>query len=66
MRMRLAEDAFRRRAFGIVVDGDPGLLQRERHIGLRHTEDRNSGGGIFDEEIEERVQGIFVPRLRDL
>ena len=63
--MRLAENSFGRGAFGIVVDGDPGLLQGERDIGLRHAEDGDFAGGIFDEKVEERVHGIFVPQLRD-
>ena len=43
VRMRLAENSFGRCAFGIVVDGDPGLLQSKGHVGLRHAEDGDFG-----------------------
>ena len=64
--MGLAENSLRGRAFGIVVDGNPRLLQRQGHIGLRHSEDRNAGRWVLNQEIEQRIDRIFVPQLGNL
>ena len=62
MRMLLAQDAVRRGAFRVVADRDPGLLERQHDIRLRHHENRDRGEGlVLDEQIEDRVDGIFVP-----
>src|SRR5579862_2163186 len=66
MRMRLAENPFGGRAFGIVVDGDPRLLQSESDVRLRHAEDGDFTGWICNEQVEESVHGIFVAGLRNL
>jgi len=50
--MLLARMAFRAMCRRIVVNGDPGLLQRKRDIGYETCEDGTPVGGIFDKEIE--------------
>ena len=66
VRMLLAEQAVGRRALRIVAHADPRLLQRQPHVRLGHAEHSNlSGGVVFDQEIEDGIEGVFIPELRD-
>src|SRR5262249_22666771 len=67
MRMFLAEQAVRGRALRVVVNGNPRLLESQRDIGLRHAKDSNvSVSVVLDEKIEDGVDRVFVPYLRDV
>src|SRR5260370_3113835 len=67
MWMFLSEDAVGRSAGGIVIDRNPGLLEREGNVRLRHAKDGDgSKRMIFDEKVEESVHGVLVPEFRDL
>ena len=67
VRMLLPEQAFGRGALRVVVDGDPGLLEGEHDVGLVHAEDGDVGEClVFDEDVAERVDGVFVPERGDL
>ena len=65
--MLLTQQALGRSARGIVIDRDPRLLQRERNVVFRHAEHRYVGERlVFDQEVAQGVDGILVPKLRDL
>src|SRR5256885_11469968 len=64
MRMFLSEDTLGRSAGGVVIDGDPGLLESEGHVRLGHAEDgHGSEGMVFDQEVEESVHRVLVPNF---
>ena len=67
MGMFLPQHAVGRSTGGVVIDGDPGLLECEGDVRLGHAEDRHgSEGMVFDQQVEESVHRILVPDFRDL
>ena len=64
MRMFCAQQSLGRSALRVVVNGDPGLLERQQHIGLAHAEDGDLCEGlVLDENVKERVDGVFLPQV---
>ena len=67
MRVAPREDPIRRRPLGVAVDGDPGLLQRQRHVGLAHPEDGHVGVPlVLDQEVEQRLDRVRAAHQRHL
>ena len=62
--MFLTQQAVRSCALRIIVDGDPRLLESQRHVRLRHAEDGDLGKGIvLDQKVEDGIESVFVPQL---
>src|ERR1051326_2271611 len=67
MRMLLAQQSVGRGALRVVVDRAPRLLERQRHVGLRHAKDSNRGEGVvLNEQVEDGVKRVLVPEFGDL
>src|SRR5439155_1027357 len=61
------EDALGRSTGGVVVDGDPRLLERQGNVRLGHAEDgHGSESMVFNEKVEERIHRLLVPGFCDL
>ena len=62
MRVFCAENAIGGGAGRVVIDGNPGLLEGQRDVGLIHAEDCHVGEGfVLDEDVAKGVDGVFVP-----
>ena len=67
MRVLFAEQTVGRGALRVVADRYPRLLQRQGYVGLRHDEHGHLGESVvFDQQVEDRVDGVFMPQRGDL
>src|SRR5262249_16026727 len=56
------EDTFGRSSRIVIVNRNPGLLQRQHHVGLRQAKHRNGGAWfVLYQKVEDRVDRILVP-----
>ena len=60
VRMLSAEYAVGCGALRIIINGNPGLFEGEGNVWLGHGEDGDGHAGIVDQQIEDRVDGIFI------